>query len=380
MAKKQLARSKKRLIQEAETLLSLDHPSIIKAYELVPDSEQTVIFLEYISGKNLFENLYNIEFSSLDVIANLMEQLLTALVYLHGKGIIHKDVKLENIVIEEAVFPLSLKLIDFGYSEIHAESTRKNSSGTMYYMAPEVYQMQYDQKADIWSAGIVLYSLLFQKLLFKGNNSVEIAEDVLKKDLNSVFEKRQQQLSDQFLIPFLQKLLEKDPQKRYSAAEALNDPFIQAYRKRKPFLTYNLGSQSSQRKTFLELIFSYIYAHHIFTPLQKCYFGQAFLKLQQNNEEDIHSQMELVFSDFEKSTVKVKDMSFTHFMAKFVDLNAQKDQVQKLFTFLDLDNDGYVELKAIMAILDFFVDTTLLNKIRKRLTELKCHKVRIFLL
>ena len=98
-----------------------------------------------------------------DQAAFILRQLMLALVYAHKNNIVHRDIKLENVLfIKKNVTDLKLKLIDFGLSKYVEKGVKrmKDKLGTCYYIAPEVLKGDYNEKCDIWSCGVLLYILL----------------------------------------------------------------------------------------------------------------------------------------------------------------------------------------------------------------------------
>ncbi len=104
-----------------------------------------------------------------------MSQIASAVAYLHDKTppILHRDLKPENLMLAKKNDPSLIKLIDFGTSKkFNSGEVFQNPLGTCYYIAPEVIRRQYDNKADIWSCGIIMYILLFGYPPFNGNSDL----------------------------------------------------------------------------------------------------------------------------------------------------------------------------------------------------------------
>jgi calcium-dependent protein kinase len=154
-----------------------------------------------------------------------IKQLLAAVNYCHQNNIVHRDLKPENILYESKREDATLKIIDFGTSKNFSPQTKMNQKfGTPYYIAPEVLRRKYTEKCDIWSCGVILYILLCGFPPFNGDNDKIIMDKVAagKYDFNHAEWKGVSEEAKKFI----RKLMEFDPAQRYSAEQALNDPWF----------------------------------------------------------------------------------------------------------------------------------------------------------
>jgi calcium-dependent protein kinase len=158
---------------------TLDHPKIVKflgsfQYQLSADmSEETyvAIITEYLDGNDLFKYFKTHMILEEEVTLAIAKQLYEALKYCHNENIMHRDIKLENIVIEKIINNIpQIKLIDFGHATDRKISAQA-SVGTVYYRAPEVTRAyKYDKQSDLWSLGVLIYELASGVLPFDSPN------------------------------------------------------------------------------------------------------------------------------------------------------------------------------------------------------------------
>ena len=139
----------------------------------------------YCSGGELFDRIKRESYFSEKEAARYIKQLLSALAYLHARNIVHRDLKAENLLFENESSEANLKLIDFGIScEYYKGSSKMQETlGTPYYIAPEVLLQNYDEKCDVWSAGVILYIMLCGYPPFNGEGDSEILDAVKQCDL-----------------------------------------------------------------------------------------------------------------------------------------------------------------------------------------------------
>ncbi|MEJ8840356.1 serine/threonine-protein kinase [Ramlibacter sp. AN1133] len=166
---------------EARSAARLQHPNIVSVYDSDRDGNVAFLVMEYIQGDDLKHHLDRGQRYSLEQSLKIVRDLLSALDYAHKAGIVHRDIKPANLLIEPAG---RVKLTDFGVARIQdsGEATRTQGSmiGTLKYMAPEQVQGQkIDSRADLFSAGVVLYQLLTDKRPFDGDNDFSIIHQII---------------------------------------------------------------------------------------------------------------------------------------------------------------------------------------------------------
>lgn len=171
---------------EIDIMIQVDHPNIIKLYEIFEDSRYVYLIMEECTGGELFDrilqrisekNLYTEKEAAI-----IFRQMMSAVCHSHSLKICHRDLKPENLIFLNSSND-SLKVIDFGLSKIFDEKnhTMKSKVGTAYYVSPEILKGEYDEKCDIWSSGVILYILLTGDPPFNGASDNEIYRNIAKK-------------------------------------------------------------------------------------------------------------------------------------------------------------------------------------------------------
>jgi len=172
-----------RFKKEAQVIASLNHPNIITIYEINIYKGQHYLSLEFLEGETLREKLNNRDDKlSLESIIDCSVQICSGLSKAHGAGIIHLDIKPENIFITKDNI---IKILDFGVSKLIGSSIHdeKNILGTPAYMSPEqVNGEAIDKRADIWSVGILIYEMISGKLPFIGEYEQSIVYSILNEE------------------------------------------------------------------------------------------------------------------------------------------------------------------------------------------------------
>jgi len=166
---------------EARSAARLQHPNIVSVYDSDRDGDVAFLVMEYIHGDDLKHHLDGGERYSLEQSLRMVDDLLSALDYAHRHGIVHRDIKPANLLIEASG---RVKLTDFGVARIQdgGDATRTQGAmvGTLKYMAPEQVQGQkIDARADLFSAGVLLYQLLTDQRPFDGDNEFSIIQQIV---------------------------------------------------------------------------------------------------------------------------------------------------------------------------------------------------------
>ena len=203
--------------REIQTQASLAHPGLAKLMAVYKSSKKMRLVLEYLEGGTLFN--YVKERGDVDEsqTMNVVQQLLEAVDHMHRKGVVHRDIKLDNIVFKDQEQE-AVKLIDFGLGAFWCEGMEpmKRSCGTPGYAAPEVGRCGYSNKVDIWTLGMVTYMML----------TGEVPRWATHGDGKRLLASPKLQRCSQAAQRFVSDLLSVDPQARPSAAEALSHQWL----------------------------------------------------------------------------------------------------------------------------------------------------------
>jgi len=219
----------KRIEREVNILRSLDHPNIISLAETYEDNDLVHLITPFCRGGSLSERMYKREmdgeaFSELEIF-DIAAQILSAIELCHKKGIAHRDIKPENFVFESNDQNAKLKLIDFGLSKFMQDSEKDWKSGhtcvgSVLYIAPEVLRgIWYGTKCDLWSAGIIFYTLCCGKPPFDGYTEEEIFYQILHHNMRLM--KHSWRGANKELQDIIFSLLSSDELSRPSASEIL---------------------------------------------------------------------------------------------------------------------------------------------------------------
>ena len=232
---KQIKKSSQNLLSdgeitdEIEILKTLDHPDIVRIIESFNTRNSYILITEYCEGGELFDQVKN-QLSETQI-AVIFKQILSGLAYLHSNNIVHRDLKLENILIYEKEKSdkgedlFNIKIIDFGTARIFDKGKNPQSIvGSSYYIAPEVLRQKYNKECDLWSVGVILYMFIVGHAPFDGCDDDEITMNIQR----GVYKKNDRRWlkASKEVKDLIQKLLIYRPSQRLTAIQALNHPWF----------------------------------------------------------------------------------------------------------------------------------------------------------
>ena len=203
---------------EIDILRIAKHPNIIKLYDVFENEHFIYIIMEKCNGGDLLSYFERYEYKLPETkICEIIHKLAMAIYYLHSYGIIHRDLKLDNILMTDLSEEADIRLVDFGVSKIIGDEEKCTEPyGTLSFVAPEILEGKpYDKSVDLWSLGIIAYTLLCGFLPFDDKYSeVEIARKTINNPVHydiNIWSKLSFEAKT-----FVNGLLQKKPEKRYT--------------------------------------------------------------------------------------------------------------------------------------------------------------------
>lgn len=207
----------KRIYAEMKILRRMSHPNIVNFIEIFETPARVFTVMEYVRGSDLLKLLINKGHFSEKRFRAILQQIVEGLEYIHGHKILHRDVKLDNILLSSAG---KVKICDFGISKkMRPGKLVFEHIGTPAYLAPEIIlEAGYSGfAADVWSLGVMSYMALTGKVPFKGNNIKELQQSILHSKV--VFPSKPALSSE--MKRAIRGMLEKDPQRRFDLKEVV---------------------------------------------------------------------------------------------------------------------------------------------------------------
>jgi calcium-dependent protein kinase len=351
-----------KILNEVKILKKLDHPNIIKLYEYFIEEKFIMIVMEYVGGGDLFERIMAETRLSEYTAAEIFKQILSAVHYLHLNNYVHRDLKPENVLLDGE----TVKLIDFGTSgKFETDRQLKALLGTIYYIAPEVLQKNYNEKCDVWSCGVMLYIILVGKPPFNGTNDLSIFGKIQNAKIDfRISQFRQISLPAKTLI---KSMLTIDPDNRITILDALKSEW----------LFYTLSSKNKEEAKKSSALMANIKSFALKSKMQKAVYFYIInqltshedrkelievFKILDRNQDGVISRQEIVrglrfvnqyISDGEVSAIMARIdqnhdncIDYTEFVAAAIDRRKilSEDKITQCFRIFDKDNSGKISL------------------------------------
>jgi serine/threonine protein kinase len=208
------------LQNEIRVVSDLDHPNIVKFYQVYYQQKQIYIIMELCSGGDLYTRKPYTEQAAKDITS----QILQAVAYMHSKGYVHRDLKMENIMFESESTNAQVKIIDFGLSvRYDPNHPMRAQVGTIATMSPEVLAGKYTSQCDLWSIGVIAYELLFGCKPFDSTTLVGTLQNIgLAHYTFPTTPTVSEEAKD-----LIRALLQKHPEQRPTAKQALFHPWLE---------------------------------------------------------------------------------------------------------------------------------------------------------
>ena len=361
--------------REIKILIKADHPNIIKLYEVFETKNSLYLIMEKCNGGELFDKIINHISSGKmyteKIAASIILQIMSAVDYCHKNGICHRDLKPENVLFlnEGDEINNSIKVIDFGLSQIISEQKLKSKVGTSYYVPPEILKGEYNQKCDIWSVGIILCILLTGEPPFNGPNDAIIYNKI--QNLEYFFSEKWKYISNEAKDLVSHMLVPEN--RRYNASEVLAHPWFRIINdNNKTFINlnfFNLSFLKSYKKTntFKKIILTFIASRlneNDINDLSKLFemfdfdhdgqisfeeFQHVLLNVKSNEIKE--NEIKDIFNSLD--TDKNGKIDYTEFLASCLEkkIYLNKDRLHEAFSVFDKDNDGVMTKEDIMTVL-----------------------------
>ena len=342
---------------EIKILSLLDHPNIVRIFEVIEDDKYYNLLEELCTGGELLTRAQNNELKEKDI-ARIFNQIMSGVAYIHGMGIAHRDLKLENILFSSENPKSPIKIIDFGFSVFMGKNNEnskdkdkdkesetdlkkfgfkrlKSKVGTLYYISPEIIKGNYDEKCDIWACGVILYILLAGYPPFNGNTDKEVYN--LITNIKYDFEKERWKNISKYAKELIKNML-TPAKNRLSAKQVLASKWLEV--KLKDDIDENIDTVLDYRR---------ISKYKSYNELKKAIL--TFIASRLSNEEsskirnifyiiDEDKNGYISYEDYRKYLVNEYDID---------DVIENEEELQKGFESVDIDHNNQIDYTEFIA-------------------------------
>ena len=390
-AMKQIMKSKipdiEKFQNEIKILSMVDHPNIVRLFEVIEDDKYFNLFQELCTGGELLSKVKKPLKEK--EIAKIFKQIMSAIAYCHEKGIVHRDMKLENILFATESEDSPIKIIDFGLSVLLGKKETKNENetvdlkkygfkrmttkvGTIYYMSPEVIKGNYDEKCDIWACGVILYTLLSGYPPFNGQTDKDIYNMISK--MNFDFEQPVWKNVSKYAKELIKKML-SPAKSRYTAEEVLNSKWLSVKTKKNDektnyYLDYTHIEKYKSYSKFKQVILTFIASRlssedsdkirNIFCCIDESQKGFITYEdfsnylINECNIDEISNKQNEIKKAFRSVDIDQNNaIDYTEFLAANIEeaIYLKEEKLKEAFRQFDLDDVGYIKKDDIIRVL-----------------------------
>ena len=319
--------SKNKILYETNLMRGLYHPSVTKILETFDSENYMLIIMEYISGGNLQSFVKKRRKLCEKTAKILFRQIIQGIKYIHSRGIVHRDIKLENILLD---LNNIIKICDFGVGKLVKPNTiLKDQCGTPVYMAPEILKGNGYKgfPVDIWSAGVALYIMLSGTLPFNKDKDHDLEYNILNSNIKEI-----KDISDEG-NHLLKNILEKDPNKRYTCNQILEHPWLNS----------NLNDEDSADLDYNNNIKN-VNKYHLFTNAESILLAKTHIDYRNAQKKDLAENFTIknlyTVDEKDKKNVDTKSIILSPYNSMISDeesdnLNSSKSKESSLYDALD---------------------------------------------
>ena len=359
-AMKQITKSKIKDISKFQTeikiLSMVDHPNIVRLFEVIEDDKYFNLLQELCTGGELYKKHQTSQLKEKEI-ANIFNQIMSAVAYCHEKGIVHRDLKLENILFATDAPDSPIKIIDFGFSVLlekkpYAKNNEKEKNdggdlkkfafkrmkskvGTLYYISPEIIKGNYDEKCDIWACGVILYILLCGYPPFSGSNDKEVYNKITNinydfdNDIWKNISKYAKELIKNMLTP---------AKNRYTAKQVLASKW----------LDIKLKEHTNEQTKYI-LDYRHIYKYKTYNKFKQVILTFIASRLTSEESKEIRKVFTnidedkkgfITYGDFRKYIINEYDVD---------DLIENEEEIRKGFESVDIDHNNTIDYTEFLA-------------------------------
>ena len=342
---------------EIKILSMVDHPNIVRLFEVIEDDKYFNLLQELCTGGELYKKYQTTQLKEKEI-AKIFNQIMSAVAYCHDKGIVHRDLKLENILFASEEPDSPIKIIDFGFSvllgkkpNLKNEEKEKNSDssdlkkfgfrrmkskvGTLYYISHEIIKGNYDEKCDIWACGVILYILLCGYPPFSGNTDKEVYN--LITQIKFDFDKEKWKNISKYAKDLIKNML-TPAKNRYTAKQVLSCKWLEVKLKDanddKPnyILDYRHINKYRTYNKFKQAILTFIASR--LTSEESKKIQNIFYNIDEDKKGFI------TFEDFRKYIINEYDID---------DLIENEEELRKGFQSVDIDHNNKIDYTEFLA-------------------------------
>ena len=390
-AMKQIMKSKipdiEKFQNEIKILSMVDHPNIVRLFEVIEDDKYFNLLQELCTGGELLSKVQKPLKEK--EIAKIFKQIMSAIAYCHEKGIVHRDMKLENILFATEKEDSPIKIIDFGLSvllgkkDINKEKESNDIKkygykrmttkvGTVYYISPEIIKGNYDEKCDIWACGVILYTLLSGYPPFNGQSDKDIYNMIsqVKYDFDQPvwknISKHAKELIKKMLSP---------AKNRYTAAEVLNSKWLSVKLKKDDekmnyYLDYKHIEKYKSYNKFKQAILTFIASRlsseesnkirNLFCCIDEGQKGRITYEdfsnyiINECNIDDIQEKQNEIKKAFMSVDIDHSNaIDYTEFLAANLEeeIYLKEEKLKEAFRIFDLEDVGFIKKEDIIRVL-----------------------------